>query len=162
MGKRRLACFFVLVSLVLAGCLADPVQDDLVNYINEETKTSQDLELKAVTAYESVSGANYQDDQTMYDALINDIIPTYEEFINELEAVNIETDELQEVHDVYLKGANLQHQGFLKIVEAIDAQDAGMIDEANALLNEGKENINNYLDQIEQLAEDHNVEIEKN
>ena len=160
MKKSVLALLFIGV-LVLAGCFSNPVQDDLLNYINKETTTAGQLENKAVSAYGSVSGVNYQDDQTLYDALVNDIIPDYTKFIDELESVNMETDELKEIHEIYLTGANHQYNGFLKIVEAIENQDASMIEEANKMLEEGRANINEYLDKLDALAEDHDVKIEK-
>ena len=39
MKKSVLALLFIGV-LVLAGCFNDPVQDDLLNYINKETTTA--------------------------------------------------------------------------------------------------------------------------
>lgn len=161
MGKRLLAVVMFVCVLLLAGCMGDAVQDDILNYVNEETTRAAELESKAIAAYEGVSGANYQDDQTMYDALVNEVIPTYSEFMNELEAVTIETDELKEIHEIYLKGADLQHQGFVKIVDALEKQDANIIEEANQLLNEGKKNIEDYQKKLDSLAKDHDVEIEK-
>ena len=73
----------------------------------------------------------------------------------------METDELKEIHEIYLTGANHQYNGFLKIVEAIENQDASMIEEANKMLAEGRANINEYLDKLDALAEDHDVKIEK-
>lgn len=93
---------------------------------------------------------------------MNEIIPDYTKFIDELESVDIETEELREVHEIYLSGAEQQFNGFVKIVEAIDNQDASMIDEANLMLDEGRENINEYLDKLNALAKEHDVEIEKN
>jgi PBP1b-binding outer membrane lipoprotein LpoB len=159
--KKSILALLLISVLVLAGCFSDPVQDDLLNYINKETTSAAQFEDKAISTYGSVSGVNYQDDQTLYDALVNEIIPDYTKFIEELESVNIETDELKEIHDIYLTGANHQFNGFLKIVEALEHQDIGMIEEANKMLDEGKKNISEYLDKLNELAEDHNVEIEK-
>lgn len=161
MGKRLLAVVMFVFVLVLSGCLGDSVQDDIMNYVNEETTAAAELESKAIAAYEGVSGANYQDDQIMYDALVNDVIPNYTEFIDELEAVKIETDELKEIHEIYLKGADLQHQGFVKVVEALEKQDASIVEEANQLLNEGKQLIEDYQKKLDALAKDHDVELEK-
>ncbi|MEH7176936.1 hypothetical protein [Neobacillus vireti] len=160
MVKRVLAVAVFGCLLVLAGC-GGPVQDDILNYINEELKTAQTLEEKAVSAYEGVAGANYTDDQTMYDALVNEVIPTYTDLLNELETVSIESDELKEIHAIYLSGAQKQYSAFEKIIEAIEKQDSGIIDEANQLLEEGRLEIEDYNNQLDALAEEHNVEIEK-
>lgn len=160
MVKRMLAAVVFGLLLVLAGC-GGPVQDDILNYVNEELKTAQTLEDKAVSAYEGVAGVNYTDDQTMYDALVNEVIPNYTDLLSELESVKIETDELKEIHEIYLSGAKLQYSAFEKIIEAIEKQDAGIIDEANQLLEEGRLQIEDYNDKLDKLAKEHNVEIEK-
>ena len=160
MVKRILAVMVFGCLLVLAGC-GGPVQDDILNYINEDLKSAQNLEVKAVSAYEGVAGANYTDDQTMHNALVNEVIPTYTKLLNELESVSIETDELKEIHAIYLSGAQKQFSAFEKIIEAIEKQDTGIIDEANKLLEEGRLQIEDYNDKLDALAEENNVEIEK-
>jgi hypothetical protein len=158
--KRVLAVAVIGFFLVLAGC-GGPVQDDILNYINEELKTAQELEDKAVSAYEGVAGANYKDDQTMYDALVNVVVPNYTDLITVLEDIPIETDELQEIHDIYLSGAKVQLSAFEKIIEALEKQDSNLIEEANQLLEVGRLQIEDYNDKLDELAKEHNVEIEK-
>jgi hypothetical protein len=160
MVRRVLAAAVFGLLLVLAGC-GGPVQDDILNYINEEMKTAQTLEEKAVSAYEGVAGVNYTDDQTMYDALVNEVIPNYKDLISELETVSIESDELKEVHEIYLSGAKLQLSAFETIMEALEKQDASLVEEANQLLEEGRLKIEDYNDNLDELAKEHNVEIEK-
>jgi hypothetical protein len=160
MVKRMLAVVVFGCFLVLAGC-GGPVQDDILNYVNKELKTAQELEDKAVSAYDGVAGVNYTDDPTMHDALVNEVIPTYTDLINELESVNIESDELKEIHEIYLSGANLQLSAFEKIKEAIEKQSSSMIDEANQLLEEGRLKIEDYNKELDALAKENNVEIEK-
>jgi hypothetical protein len=160
MVRRVLAVAVFGLVLVLAGC-GGRVQDDIVNYLNEEMKTAQTLEEKAVSAYEGVSGVNYSNDQTMYDALVNEVIPNYTDLLSELETVRIETEELKEVHEIYLSGAKLQYSAFEKIIEALEKQDASLVEEANQLLNEGRLQIEDYNDKLDELAKEHNVEIEK-
>jgi hypothetical protein len=160
MVKRVLAVAVLGLLLVLAGC-GGPVQDDILNYLNKEMKTAQTLEDKAISSYEGVAGVNYTDDQTMYDALVNEVIPNYTDLISELETVSIESDELKEVHEIYLSGAKLQFSAFEKIIEALEKQDSSLIDEANQLLEEGRLQIEDYNDKLDKLAKEHNVEIEK-
>jgi hypothetical protein len=159
--RRIWAAVVVFSVLLLAGCLGGPVQDDILNYVNDELSTARDLEVQAITSYEGVSGANYQDDQTMYDALVNKVIPNYTEFIKELESVTIETEELEEIHALYIAGAKLQYDGFLIVVEALEKQDANLIEEANKLLNEGRETINDYNAKMKELAKEHDVKLEE-
>jgi hypothetical protein len=157
--KKRLLASFLPILFLLSGCFGDPVKDDLLNYVNKEMKTAYQLEVKAISAYEGVSGANYKDDQTMYDALNKEVIPNYNEFIKELDKVNIETDELKSIHETYIKGAEIQYNAFLKIRQALEQQNPDMIQEANDMLSEARKHIRDYKNKLTKLAKDHDVKL---
>lgn len=160
---RKSLVFLVLFTLViLSGCFKDPIQDDLLNYVNSDMKTAYELEKKAVTAYESVTGPNFSNDQLLYDTLQNEVIPTYEQFIKELKAIKVETDELKKIHAIYIKGAETQFQAFEVIIEALENQDPALIEEANAILEQGRNQISDYQSKLDQLAKEHNVKLKKN
>ncbi|WP_066249892.1 hypothetical protein [Neobacillus drentensis] len=157
--KKRLFALIIPLILLLSGCSGDPVQDDLLNYVNKEMKEVGKLESTAVSAYEGVSGTNYQDDQTMYDALMKDVIPNYSEFVKELESVKIKTDEVREIHEIYIEGANIQMNAFAKIKQALENQDADLIQEANDMLADARSHIREYQTKLNKLAKEHDVDI---
>lgn len=132
-----------------------------MNYVNSEMTTAFELEATAVSAYDQVSGINYTDDVTMYDALVITVIPTYNEFIKELNSVPIDTEELRAVHEKYIEGADLQYNAFVKIVRALETQDPLLIEEANGMLEEARSLLREYQNEIDKLAEEHNVEWEE-
>ncbi len=68
--------------------------------------------MKIVGKYEDVTGPNYTDDQTLYDALKVEIIPAYNQYIEDLESVKVETDELRKIHEDYIEAANIQESAF--------------------------------------------------
>ncbi|MFI8577801.1 hypothetical protein ACIGEL_19100 [Rossellomorea aquimaris] len=148
---------FVLL-LVLSGC-SDPVQDDLLNYINEEMKPLAVLEEEAIAEYDSVTGNNYVDDMTTYIHIEEFVVPMYRDFIEQLEAVNPETSEVQELHESYIEAVNIQNNAMLKLLAAIEQQDYDMVADANEMLAEGRAGIRSFKSELERLAEEHNVEI---
>lgn len=148
---------FVFVFL-LAGCFSDPIQDDILSYSNEEMTKAHELEDTAVSAYNEVTGQNYTDDETMYATLVDDVIPTYNEFISELNNTHVETDELREIHELIIQGANTQYNAFVKIAHALEDQDADAIEEANGMLDDAKKNFRDYQHQLDKLAKEHDVE----
>jgi len=156
--KGLLAIAFPFL-LLLSGCFSDPVQDDLLNYVNKEIKPAGKLEAAAVSAYEGVSGANYTDDQTMYDALTKEVIPNYNEFIQELDSVKIETDELRKIHEIYIEGADIQYKAFVTIKQALEEQDPALIQKANDMLADARAHIRDYKSKLNKLAKEHNVKI---
>ncbi|PFN99433.1 hypothetical protein COJ85_19805 [Bacillus sp. AFS076308] len=157
--KKGLLAIVLPFILLVSGCFSDPVQDDLLNYVNKEMKQAGKLEAAAVSAYEGVSGANYKDDQTMYDALTKEVIPNYNEFIKELDSVKIETDELQGIHEIYIEGADIQYKAFVTIKQALEEQDPALVQEANDMLADAREHIRDYKSKLNKLAKDHDVKI---
>ncbi|WP_106494643.1 hypothetical protein [Lentibacillus sp. Marseille-P4043] len=149
------------IIFLLVGCFSDPVKDDLLRYVNHEMNTAFELEDTAISAYNNVSGVNYSDDETMYAALVDDVIPNYNEFIKELNYVSVETDELSEIHEIYIEGADIQYNAFVKITMALEEQDASIIEEANGMLDEAKRHLRNYRSKLNKLADEHDVEWEK-
>lgn len=159
--KKILFAIFLPLVLLLSGCFGDPIQDDLLNYSNEEMKTAIELENAALSAYDSVTGTNYSDDQTMYVAMVDEVVPNYNEFIKEIDAIKVETDELKEIHELLIKGADIQYNAFVKIIKALETQDASLIEEANGMLEDARKNMRDYRNELDKLAKEHNVEFEE-
>jgi Tfp pilus assembly protein PilP len=61
--KRKVFFLGAVILLLLSGC-GDPVQDDLLKYVNEDLKELAVLEEDAIAEYDSVTGDNYVDDYT--------------------------------------------------------------------------------------------------
>ena len=156
---KKFINFIGLVFLVLLLGCSDPVQEELLTYINDDLAELGELEGEAIGTYDSVTGANYTDDFVLYDALTLEIIPIYLEFIGELESVEISSSELREIHENYIDAANNQHIAFTKLVAALENQDANAIEEVNSMLAESRKMMRQYNYDLQELAEKHNVEI---
>ena len=153
--------FLLTSTLFLAACGSNPVQDDLINYINEETAPLFETESEIIGAYESVTGDNYTDDNALYDVLENTIIPMYSDFIDDIEQITPETEEVRALHEEYIEASNLQYNAMLKILSALENQDYALISEANEMLSEGRSMMRQYTNDLESLAEENNVEFEE-
>ncbi|MEI4769067.1 hypothetical protein WAX74_05255 [Psychrobacillus sp. FJAT-51614] len=158
MIKRLIFILGFSLVFALSAC-GDPVQDDLLNYINNEVKALEELENEAVTEYDSVIGENYVDDETTYIHIQDVVIPKYRKLIEKLEEIRPETKEVREIHELYIEASNMQFNGIVTVLAAIDAQDYDKINEANQILNEGRELMRQTLNEIEDLAKEHNVTL---
>jgi len=156
--KKVIKIILIPFLFLITACSTDPVQEDLLQYVNEDMTTAFELEAKAVSAYDSVSGLNYTDDWTMYDTIQTTVIPNYNEFIKELNRVKVETDEVREIHEIYIKGADIQYNAFVKILTALETQDITLVEEANAMLEEARTLIREYMNELDKLAKEHEVE----
>lgn len=160
--KRVIVAMMTAVMMVFAaGCSEDPVAEEILAYVNDTMPPLGEQEAEVLSLYESVTGANYTDDETMYVTLTEEVIPKYSEFITELEKVEFETEEVQKLHEDYIKAVQLQHSGMMLAVTALEEQSFEKMDEANQKLNEGREKIRAYQQALEKLAKEHDVTLEK-
>lgn len=141
------------------NCSKDPVQTDLLDYINKDLKELADLESAAVDAYGGVTGDNYTSDQDLYQTLETTVIPKYKEFNARLESVSVATSEVKEVHEKYISGSNKQYQAFLKLQVAIEKQDKNLVLEANSLLDAARKDLRDWKFELTELCSKHSVTL---
>ena len=157
--KPKIASIIIMITLFLFGCGQDPVQQDLLNYLNNEMPELADLESEVLKDYESVTGPNYKNDLETYKVITGKVIPKYRNFISKLEAIQPKTSEVRELHELYIGAVNKQYNAIVQISAAIFNQDANLVVQANEKLNEGRKEIRNFHNKLQELASKHNVEI---
>lgn len=134
------------------------VKEDLQNYIEAMTPLAS-LEAEAVGAYDDVSGDNYTDDNTMLDAVKNTVLPKYTSLVNQVKAIDPQTKEVQDVHDLYVQAAETQLSAFHDIIEALEEQDMDIVTRANGKLADAREGMADFDEQLTALAEQYNVDL---
>ncbi|WP_163527035.1 hypothetical protein [Halobacillus ihumii] len=149
-------CFIFFI----AGCSesATPVQNDFLNYVNEELEPIGELEEQTLTRLHSVTGSNYTNDETLKQALEEEILPTYRKAVDKLQIIQPETKKLQGLHQQYLEGAKKQLNGFEDAVEALKRKDQALMDSSNRQIADAQATINEYKKGMEKLAEEHNID----
>lgn len=151
----------MLVVSVLSGCnlLGETeLQESFTTYVNEDLSRIGELEEEAIGTLNSVSGANYTDDPTFARALEEDIIPPYEEAIQLLKEIELESEEIRSLHETYIEGAELQLEAFHQALEALETQNMEMMEQSNEMLTKGSEKIGEYTTGMKELAEENNIE----
>jgi hypothetical protein len=151
-----------LLLLLLAACSANPVQQDLLNYINVEMVKVAEQESLAINAYASVSGENYENDSIMYAVISQTVVPTYQEFYNTLSAIKPASDEVSGLHKEYVRAAADQLDAFKLVLEAIEKQDVAIIERANEDLDEARALLSLWREDLDSACVKHNVIIDKN
>lgn len=147
--------------LLLFWQCSNPVQEDLINYINVEIPKVADLETEAIDAYESVSGENYESDSTMYYTMTETVVPKYEEFYSILQNIKPSTKEVAVLHKEYVRAAASQLEGFRLILNAIEKQDPEIIVHANENLDEGRALLRIWQTDLDSACTKHNVVFKK-
>ncbi len=158
-GKAKIStCIFPLALLfAIFGCATDKVAYDLTNYLNQGVLNIAELEQKSLARYASVTGSHYRDDQTLYEALRDYVMPLYKRFIRGLRALRPETEEVRGLNRIYIDGAESLLEGFKLIMLAIEKHDSSLIRPANENLEKGRLENERWRKELMALAGKHGV-----
>lgn len=160
---KKLSVFMLVLCCfsILAACSTDPIKKDLITYVNDGVLPLAQDEKAITEKYESVTGDKYTDDVTLYNTLRDDIIPEYTKYLDKVEAVKTETPEVRAVHETYIKAVSTQKEAFITMVDALEKQDLNLINESNTKLSEGKKLFRDFGEQLNTLAKEHDVTMNK-
>jgi len=158
-GKSKISILILTLALACfsAGCATDKVALDLTNYLNQGVLNIAELEEKSLSRYASVTGSNYKDDQTTYEALRDYVIPLYRRFIRGLRALQPETQDVRDLNRIYIDAADSLLEGFKLILLAIEKQDVSLIRPANEYLEKGRLENERWRSELVALAGKHGV-----
>jgi PBP1b-binding outer membrane lipoprotein LpoB len=160
--KMSIWLLVTFIFLTIAGCGGqDPVQKDLLNYVNNEMPKVDDLESNALSGYNSVTGNNYTDDSEMYRVLTDSVIPTYRTFTQKLEEIKPQTPEVQAIHEIYIEAVNNQYNGMVQLSAACENQDTNLVAQANEKLDKGRKGIRDFQSKLDELSKKHGVQMKK-
>ena len=134
MSLPSILCLFAF----LMGCAADRAAMDLVEYVNQDILDIAQLEQKALESYASVTGKKYTTEKKVYEALKNDVIPHYGQFVDLLNDIDPKTRDVKELHGMYVKGAEYLYNGFKAKMAGIEKMDPYLIREANQQIDKGR------------------------
>src|SRR6266542_93466 len=101
----------------------DPVNDDLIDYVNNHLLPAEKLKTTAIDSYINVAGANYTDDARMSDSLEIIVGPKFTQFDNSLHAIKPVTIEVRNLNNRYINLADTELSGFTLLLKAIDQED---------------------------------------
>jgi hypothetical protein len=159
LAETSIRLLLLVMGLAFAnlGCATDKVALDLTNYLNQGVLNIAELEEKSLARYASVTGSNYKDDQTTYEALRDYVIPLYKRFIRGLRALQPETEEVRNLNRIYIDGADSLLEGFKLVMLAIETQDVSLIRPANEYLEKGRLENERWRNELIAIAGKHGV-----
>ena len=146
--KTSIKLFIVL--LLLCGC-SNPVKMDIRNY-STQIKYLMEDEANVLKRWNSVSGANFVNDGYMYQALDTYIINNYDEFVTKLEKIQPQTKEVQNLHDMYVKGAEKQLEAFKLMKDGVAKKDKDIMNNAYKIMTDGRSLEMQWAAKYEEMA----------
>lgn len=154
-----LCIFFLLFSF--RGLLSH-TSKELMDYINNDVPKLLQIEMKMLNSYNSVAGANYTDDYSMYNALKNTTLPTANRLVSEANSIygKLSAKEIKEVHLLYMDLCNTYCEAFEFVVEGIEQQNTTIIYKANRTIEQATKLLIDYQDALRRLADKYGLELE--
>lgn len=149
-----------IMMFCLTGCGKDKIKDDLYSFLSEELPAVQEKQVEAVNTYNEYFSAEDMDSAQLLTLLNDTILPEYEEYMTELNAIEVSTDEVKTIKEKYVESAQYQYDAMKTVKDAIENADSDKLTEANDLLEKAKTSLNEYNTQVVELAEAHNITIQ--
>jgi hypothetical protein len=157
--RKAFSLTVMIVALLTGGCLPDPVTQDLVVYINQGLLDIAELEIKAMEWYGSINRDERSKEQPGYKILKNDVIPTYGLFLKLLRELNPKTKEVQSLHAIYLRGAEMICRGLKGRLLGIESKDENIIRQSDQRIIQGQLETLRWRDALENLSKAYGVDL---
>jgi hypothetical protein len=151
---------FSLSALLMCACAHGPVQHDLSSYVNQEILRIAELEEKSLERYAAVTGGNYRSDELLEETLRAYVIPQYGRFLSMLREIRPSTQEVQMLHQQYIRGASDLYSGFRMMLMALEKRDSGLFQRANAEISRGSAAVQEWRSELLDLCKKHHVKVE--
>jgi len=155
---KKLSWFLSVLFFVtlLAGCGSDPIQDDLISYINEGVLSVADEEKRILAEYASLNAEN-ADDETFSNRLNESIIPAYQNYVEKVTDIKPKTKEVRALHEILIEIVNTQMSAFVTMVDALEKQNFSLVEQANGQLDQVSKLTKDYHEKLADLAKDYKV-----
>lgn len=162
--KKRLVrigtgVFLTFVMIMIVACVNDPVQNDLIDYINNDLPSLADLESEATALYDAAR-EDTNSDYEMYNMIRNEVLPVAREWKDATEDIEVETEEVRELHEIYIKMVNENYNAMTIILSALENQDYALVSQANEKLDYVRKLGRDFKSELKKLMDKHGVVFE--
>ena len=152
--------FLAFIVLIIAvACMNDPVQDDLLDYINNDLQSLTDLESEATDLYDAAR-EDTDSDYEMYLMIRDEVLPVARDWMEATEDIEVETEEVREVHEVYIMMVNENYNAMTLMLSALENQDYTLVSQANEKLNNARKLGRDFQSTLKKLMKEHDVVYE--
>lgn len=163
--KIYLAMLSAVLIFTAFGCgkkEEDPtkqLKEDLVGFVNEDMAAIQADKDEAVSIYNSYFNTENMDPEQFYSDLSETAIPKIETYIENLKAIEVETEEVAALKELYLQGSQKQYEAMQLVALSLSEENPDYLVDANARISESKSYFIQYESQLKILAIDNGIEI---
>lgn len=155
-----LIALFAVTLTILIGCAADPIQADLDNYFENQTKDVFALEITVLNSLNSVTGENAPDNVTLAKKLEEEILVNSNSLLEKAKAITVQTEELRAIHEKYILALTTQNEAIKLLLSAAENDDFDGATVANTKLIESNTQNTLYKTEMNTFAKDYGWKID--
>lgn len=130
----------------------EQAQDALDDY-RDELSSLGPREQRLLDRYGSVQGKNYTTDRAMYRVVAADL-PKWTQLSDDLQMLEIEDDELADIHSTYIDATSARIRGFTLLLAAMEDYDLRAMADANDAIGEGNQLVREWQQDLEEFMEE--------
>lgn len=147
-----------VMTLSLLTACGNPVYDDFENFLNVQM-VDVSANYEKITA-EAAKWEAMETTEELVASLKDVLIPTVEDSLTKLAAINPETEEVKNLKDKYVKIMEAYKEGFNLTLSGVETNDEEVMTKGSDKLTEGVNLLDEYNAGLEALAEEVGAEIE--
>lgn len=169
--KKKLYIMALMVCIIsmFTGCgkkkeedTSDPnaaIKEDIIEFVNNKLPAIEGDRNNAVAIYNSYFESGDVNIEQFSSELQGTAIPAMETYITNLTNIEVKTDEVRALKDLYLQSAQKQLDAMNKVAAAINEQNPDYLTEADALIEESEDLILQYQTQLRTIAMDTGITV---
>lgn len=165
MKKKIFTAVLILsLSVSMIGCGKkgsdkDSLKNDIIEFVNDELPSISEDRDNAIDIYNSYFTTEDVDMDNFLVNLKESALPKMQTYITNLTAIEVSTDEVSGLKDLYLQSSQKQYEAMTLVVSAIEGENPEYLTLADSLIDESKSLLTQYESQLKILAVDNNITI---
>ncbi|GEM_PF-3491888 len=171
--KKKICNMLMLIALCLitTGCgvndetqtknSKESVQQEIVKFVNEDLSSVVVYKEAAVQTYNSYFLSDSVEQDSFLSELNAAAIPNIEEYIKQLEELDISSTEVMELRDLLLLEAKVQKEALELTSKAIEEGDAEKLKQVESLISQAGEYRTEYETKLKEFCDQYNIVIQK-
>lgn len=134
-------------------------KSELMKLVNEDIPSLSDKRDAALEIYNSYFSADGPKLDKYADKIKNEALPNMKSYIDGLDALNYQADEVKALRDLCVESAKKQYEAIELVSKAIEDKDDSKLKDADKCVNESKELDKKYQDEVKKLAASLGIDV---
>lgn len=136
------------------------VKSDVIEFVNEELPTAKADHDNAIAIYNAYFAEGSDQDLDTFKASLQDsAIPKMENCIQTINGIEVATDEVRDLKNVYLQSVQKEYEAMKMVVSAIDGQNADYLTQADSLISEARTLMSDYQLKLQTIAGEQGIVV---